>query len=53
MLFAPNASGFFVGDYEGLAAKGGSFQSLFVQTNCPGACDPNNRTDVYTTTITP
>jgi len=50
MLFAPNASGFFVGDYQGLAAKGNAFQSLFVQTNCPGACDPNNRTDVYTTT---
>ncbi len=53
MLFAPNARGFFVGDYEGLAAKGGSFQSLFVQTNCPGACDPNNRTDIYTATVTP
>ncbi len=53
MLFAPYARGFFVGDYEGLAAKGGSFQSLFVQTNCPGACDPNNRTDIYTATVTP
>ena len=53
MLFAPNARGRFVGDYEGLAQKGASFQSLFVQTNCPGACDTNNRTDVFTTTLTP
>lgn len=53
MLFAPNARGFFVGDYEGLAQKGGSFQSMFAQTNCPGACDTNNRTDVFTTTLTP
>jgi hypothetical protein len=53
MLFAPFARGFFVGDYEGLAAKGVAFQSLFVQTNCPGACGTTNRTDVFTSTLTP
>ncbi len=57
MLFAPYAVGYFVGDYEGLAASGSSFQALFVQANCTvpatGTCDPSNRTDVYTTTITP
>lgn len=53
MLFAPNASGFFVGDYAGLASQGDSFKSLFVQTNCPGACDTTNRTDVFATTLTP
>ncbi|MEA5455455.1 sialidase family protein [Sinomonas sp. JGH33] len=50
MLTAPNANGFFVGDYEGLAASGTSFVSLSVRAN-----DGNlaNRTDAVATTITP
>ena len=47
---APNARGFFLGDYEGLAAAGTRFQSLFARVN-PG--DPDNRTDIVTTTIEP
>jgi hypothetical protein len=49
MLTAPNASGFFVGDYQGLAASGAEFVAGFVQAN-----DGNtlNRTDVFATTIT-
>ncbi|WP_422933337.1 hypothetical protein [Sinomonas sp. P47F7] len=50
MLTAPNASGFFVGDYEGLAASGSDFVSLSVRAN-----DGNlaNRTDAVSTTIAP
>lgn len=33
MLAAPFASGFFVGDYEGLTAVGASFDPFFVQVN--------------------
>jgi hypothetical protein len=44
-LAAPNASGFFVGDYEGLAAVGDGFRPLFVTTN---SGQPGNRTDVQT-----
>ena len=49
MLTAPNARGFFVGDYQGLAASGSGFVAGFVQAN-----DGNttNRTDVFATTIT-
>jgi hypothetical protein len=43
-LQAPNAGGFFLGDYEGLATFDDRFRALFVTTNTN---QPNNRTDVY------
>jgi len=43
-LQAPFAGGYFLGDYEGLAAVGDRFRALFVVTNDNR---PNNRTDVY------
>lgn len=48
MLTAPNASGYFTGDYEGLTSIGGSFQTFFVQTN---SGNTGNRTDVVTTSV--
>jgi hypothetical protein len=48
MLVAPNAGGFFVGDYEGLSASGSVFMPFFVQTNCTDNSCTSNRTDVYT-----
>jgi hypothetical protein len=48
MLTAPFASGFFVGDYEGLATMGTEFVPFFVQTNSGNKA---NRTDVFTTTV--
>ena len=47
MLTAPFASGFFVGDYEGLGTSATSFQPFFVQAN---SGNTSNRTDVFTTT---
>lgn len=47
--FAPIARGYFIGDYQGLAHDGTSFKSFFVQTNA----DTGNRTDVFSTTVTP
>jgi BNR/Asp-box repeat protein len=47
---APNARGFFLGDYEGLANNGSAFKPFFVQTN---DSDTTNRTDVFATTVTP
>ena len=44
MLTAPFAGGFFVGDYEGLAAVGKGFLAFFVQAN---SGDLNNPTDVF------
>ena len=38
------AGGFFVGDYEGLAAVGKGFLAFFVQAN---SGDLNNPTDVF------
>ncbi|HKT06223.1 MAG TPA: sialidase family protein [Rugosimonospora sp.] len=43
-LAAPRAGGFFLGDYEGLAAEGTGFRALFVTANSD---QPDNRTDVY------
>jgi hypothetical protein len=43
-LTAPDAGGFFLGDYEGLAARPDGFQALFITTH---AGQPNNRTDAY------
>jgi hypothetical protein len=48
LLNAPFAGGFFLGDYEALAANGTSFEPFFVQTNGE---DTSNRTDVFATTI--
>jgi hypothetical protein len=45
MLSAPQAGGFFVGDYEGLSAEAGGFRPLFVEAN---SGQPANRTDVFT-----
>ncbi|QBY55043.1 sialidase family protein [Cupriavidus oxalaticus] len=44
MKTAPLALGFFVGDYEGLAAMGTAFVPFFVQAN---SGDAANRTDVF------
>ena len=41
---APNAEGFFVGDYQGLIAIGSTFVPFFVQTNTGNL---TNRTDVF------
>ena len=46
MKTAPNARGFFVGDYEGLSAVGNSFLPFFVQAN---SGNTTNRTDVFST----
>jgi hypothetical protein len=48
MLNAPNAGGFFVGDYESLASIGTTFEPFFVQTNDENT---SNRTDVFTTFV--
>ncbi len=50
MLTAPYASGYFVGDYEGLAMMGTTFQPFFVQANSGNTA---NRTDVFTTNVAP
>ncbi len=50
MLTAPFAGGFFVGDYEGIDVAGSVFHPFFVQANSGNTA---NRTDVFTTTVTP
>jgi hypothetical protein len=50
MRTAPDARGFFVGDYEGLAAVGHRFTPVFVAANSGNA---GNRTDVFSTTFQP
>jgi hypothetical protein len=47
---APNARGFFIGDYQGLANDGSAFKSFFIQTN---SGDTANRTDAFASTIKP
>ena len=49
---APNAGGYFVGDYQGLVSKGSQFVPVFVRTNTG---DLANRTDVFAapTTLAP
>jgi hypothetical protein len=47
---APASRGYFLGDYQGLTNDGTSFKSMFVQTVDH---DLSNRTDVFTTTVTP
>ncbi len=50
METAPNARGYFVGDYEGLARAGSSFVAFFAMAN-----DGNvgNRTDIFASTLNP
>ncbi|GAA3346877.1 sialidase family protein [Amorphoplanes nipponensis] len=43
MLQAPQAGGYFIGDYQGLATAGDQFRALFVTTH---SGRPDNRTDV-------
>lgn len=50
MLSAPNAYGFFVGDYEGLGVAGTTFYPFFVQAN---AGNTNNPTDVFVVVLQP
>ena len=44
---APVAAGLFLGDYQGLAATGATFLSLFVQTTD----EADNRTDIFVATL--
>jgi hypothetical protein len=46
-LAAPNAAGYFLGDYEGLAANGTSFVGVDDITNCNTASCGSNPTDTY------
>lgn len=50
MMTAPDAEGFFVGDYEGLTNSGASFVPFFVQAN---SGNTTNRTDVFATSVAP
>ncbi|HEV2259225.1 MAG TPA: sialidase family protein [Streptosporangiaceae bacterium] len=50
MLTAPNAGGFFVGDYEALGVNGTAFMPFFVQAEPASTTPP---TDVFTNSITP
>ncbi|MEA2677586.1 MAG: hypothetical protein QOJ81_1727, partial [Chloroflexota bacterium] len=49
MLKAPDAFGRFLGDYEGLAARGNKFVTLYCATTGP----QNNPTDCYVSQIKP
>ena len=48
MRTAPDAGGFFVGDYEGLATAGRLFHNVFVTARDGNL---NNRTDVFSTSL--
>lgn len=50
MAMAPDAGGYFVGDYEGLDVAGPRFVPFFVKANDGNTA---NRTDVVTRTVTP
>jgi hypothetical protein len=58
LLKAPNAGGFFVGDYEALGVSGAAFVPFFVQAE-PSATTPppppptTPPTDVFTNSVTP
>jgi len=49
MRTAPDADGFFVGDYEGLTSAAGGFVPAFVLATA----EVVNRTDVFSTTVSP
>jgi hypothetical protein len=46
---APQSEGYFIGDYEGLAARGNSFLAVFARTNTSA----DNRTDITAVTVSP
>lgn len=50
MLSAPNAGGYFVGDYEGLGSSGSTFRPFFVAAN---SGNTSNRTDAFTAAAKP
>ena len=50
MRTAPDANGFFVGDYEGLAATSRDFTSVFVTANNGNTSNP---TDAFSTSFRP
>jgi len=50
LAIAPNASGLFLGDYQGLAASGGQFVPFFAQTTRAALTNP---TDIYALAVTP
>ena len=50
MRTAPDAGGFFTGDYMGLDSRGNIFVPFFVQANSGNLA---NRTDAFSTTATP
>jgi hypothetical protein len=50
LLTAPNAGGFFVGDYEALGVNGTAFVPFFVQAEPASTTPP---TDVFTNSVTP
>jgi hypothetical protein len=50
LLTAPDAGGFFVGDYEALGVDGTRFVPFFVQAEAAAATPP---TDVFTNSVTP
>jgi hypothetical protein len=50
MLTAPDAEGFFLGDYQGLVTRGSAFRPFFAATNSGNTA---NRTDIFTTAVTP
>ena len=47
-LTAPFASGYFLGDYEGLATAGSSFEAFFAAAN---SGNTSNRTDIFSVVI--
>jgi hypothetical protein len=51
LLVAPNAGGFFLGDYETLPTAGTVFHPFFNQTNCTDSSCTSNRTDIVTTSV--
>jgi BNR repeat-like domain len=58
MMKAPNAGGFFVGDYEALGVSGTAFSPFFVQAEPSNTTPPpppatTPPTDVFTNSITP
>jgi hypothetical protein len=50
MMIAPNARGFFLGDYQGLASVGGQFITFFSQTTRAAVTNP---TDIFAVAVTP
>jgi hypothetical protein len=54
MLSAPNARGYFIGDYVGLDANGSLFRPFFVQTHSVETTTPSSGiTDTFAAAVTP